>query len=151
MVAGDFAQVYLHPSRASTFDAVTTCFFVDTAPNILNYIRTIKHVLVKNGKGIWVNLGPLLYHWADAASYLPSAEVAEVEPSIELPLEEVLRAVAEAGFEIVELKTGVAASFNGTPRSMLRSGYACAQWTAVLRKEEEEKGEERAEAKEAEK
>ena len=144
MVAGDFAQVYSHPSRDSTFDAVATCFFLDTAHNVLDYIKTIKHVLVKNGRGTWVNLGPLLYHWADAASYLPgSAEGGEEgeEPSIELSLEEVLLAVSAAGFDIVELKTDVPATFNATPRSMLRSGYACAQWTAVLRKEEGEGGE----------
>lgn len=136
MVAGDFAQVYSHPSRESSFDAVATCFFLDTAHNVLDYVKAIKHVLVKDGTGTWVNLGPLLYHWADAASYLPSAEVQET-PSIELPLEEVLLAVVAAGFKIVDLKTNVPATFNATPRSMLRSGYACAQWTAVLKREEE--------------
>lgn len=142
MVAGDFAQVYSHPSRESSFDAVATCFFLDTAHNVLDYVKTIKHVLVKNGRGTWVNLGPLLYHWADAASYLPSGEgAAGEEPSIELSLEEVLLAVAAAGFEIVEFKTDVPATFNATPRSMLRSGYLCAQWTAVLRKEKEKKEE----------
>ena len=140
MVAGDFAQVYSHPSREASFDAVATCFFLDTAHNVLEYVRTIKHVLVKNGRGTWVNLGPLLYHWADAASFLPGAEAEREEPSVELSLEEVLLAVAAAGFEIVELKTDVPATFNATPRSMLRSGYACAQWTAVLKKEEEGEG-----------
>ena len=134
MVAGDFAQVYSHRSREGTFDAVATCFFLDTAHNVLDYIETIKHVLVKNGKGVWVNFGPLLYHWADAASYLPSGE-AEETLSLELPLDEVLLAVAAAGFDVVDLQKGLPATFNATPSSMLRSGYACAQWTAVLRKE----------------
>ena len=136
MVAGDFAQVYSHPSREASFDAVATCFFLDTAPNVLDYIEAIKHVLIKDGTGVWVNLGPLLYHWADAASYLPSAELEESGPSVELPLDEVLLAVASAGFDVVDLRKDVPATFNATPRSMLRSGYACAQWTAVLRKEE---------------
>ena len=136
MVAGDFAQVYAHSSRENSFDAVATCFFLDTAVNILDYIKAIKHVLVKNGKGIWVNLGPLLYHFADAASYSPGGGEGEEAPvSLELPLDEVLLAVSAAGFEITELKTDVPATFNATPRSMLRSGYACAQWTAVLKKE----------------
>ena len=134
MVAGDFAQVYSHRSREGTFDAVATCFFLDTAHNVLDYIETIKHVLVKNGKGVWVNFGPLLYHWADAASYLPSGE-AEETLSLELPLDEVLLAVDAAGFDVVDLQKGLPATFNATPSSMLRSGYACAQWTAVLRKE----------------
>ena len=103
MVAGDFAQVYSHRSSEGTFDAVATCFFLDTAHNVLDYIETIKHVLVKNGKGVWVELGPLLYHWADAASYLPSGE-AEETLSLELPLDEVLLAVAAAGFDVVDLK-----------------------------------------------
>lgn len=46
-----------------------TCFFIDTAHNVLRYLEVIQHVLRLGG--YWVNLGPLLYHWADAHTYLP--------------------------------------------------------------------------------
>lgn len=47
--------------------------------------------------GCWVNLGPLLYHWADAHTYL-----AEEEVSVELSLEEVEAAAKQVGFKTVK-------------------------------------------------
>lgn len=47
--------------RNEEYDAVVTLFFVDTAPNLLRYIETVRHVL-KVG-GIWCNIGPLLWHF----------------------------------------------------------------------------------------
>ena len=44
-----------------------------------------------------MNLGPLLYHWADAHTYLASEEV-----SIELSLEEVEAAAKQVGFDTIK-------------------------------------------------
>ncbi len=33
------------PQHAGAFDCVTTCFFIDTAHNIIEYIEVIRHVL----------------------------------------------------------------------------------------------------------
>ncbi|CAN1256149.1 Carnosine N-methyltransferase [Linum perenne] len=63
MCGGDFVEVYSDPSQAGCWDAVVTCFFIDTAHNIVEYIETISKIL-KDG-GVWINLGPLLYHFAD--------------------------------------------------------------------------------------
>jgi carnosine N-methyltransferase len=63
----DFQYDYLSSSNAETFDAVATVFFVDCAPNVLDYIRTIHHVL-KPG-GIWVSIGPLLWSCYDNGPY----------------------------------------------------------------------------------
>ncbi|KAI9675675.1 MAG: hypothetical protein M1817_001042 [Caeruleum heppii] len=46
---------------SQTFNAVITIFFIDTTPNFLTYLATI-HRLLKSG-GIWINLGPLLWHF----------------------------------------------------------------------------------------
>ena len=35
-------QIYRDPER---WDAVTTCFFIDCAPNIVEYIKTIHNIL----------------------------------------------------------------------------------------------------------
>lgn len=43
---------------------LSVCLCVDTAPNIVEYIETI-YKLLKPG-GVWINLGPLLYHWQSA-------------------------------------------------------------------------------------
>ena len=47
----------------SSQDCVVTCFFIDCAHNILQFVQTI-HQVLKSG-GTWINLGPLLYHFAD--------------------------------------------------------------------------------------
>ena len=65
-----------------------TCFFLDTGNNILSYITTIFSTLREGG--VWINFGPLLYHFTEL----------EEELSIELSWEEVRHAIVKAGFEI---------------------------------------------------
>ena len=63
--------------RAAVFPVlVGEGFFLDTAKNIFLYIRTIASIL-RHG-GAWVNLGPLLFHYAESPG----------EVSIELSWEE---------------------------------------------------------------
>lgn len=57
-------EVYARPEWADHFDCVVTCFFIDTAHNVVQYVEVIRHCL-KEG-GYWLNLGPLLYHWCAA-------------------------------------------------------------------------------------
>jgi carnosine N-methyltransferase len=61
MTAGDFITSYSGPENEDTFDAVVTVYFIDTAPNFIRYIETIRNVL-KPG-GLWINIGPLLWHF----------------------------------------------------------------------------------------
>jgi carnosine N-methyltransferase len=61
--------------------------------------------------GVWINLGPLKYHWADAHTYL-----SEDELSIELSLEDVLSVIQNTGFNMLE-RTTVQTSFNSNTRS----------------------------------
>jgi carnosine N-methyltransferase len=51
---------YKTSKHARSFDVVVTCFFLDTAPNVVEYMRVIKNVLAKGGS--WVNVGPLLWN-----------------------------------------------------------------------------------------
>jgi carnosine N-methyltransferase len=37
----DLQEVYRKPEFRGAFDAVTTCFFLDTAHNFIDYIETI--------------------------------------------------------------------------------------------------------------
>ena len=84
------------PVNPNAFDAVVTCFFLDTAPVVMEYLQTLRHCL-KPG-GVWVNFGPLLYHWrADSEGNGDS----RYDESIELSWEE-LRPVIEAmGFKFL--------------------------------------------------
>ncbi len=61
MVAGEFIEVY--SKQETQWDCVVTCFFLDTAHNVVEYIECISKILKKGG--LWVNIGPLLYHYAE--------------------------------------------------------------------------------------
>ncbi|KAD7117496.1 hypothetical protein E3N88_04764 [Mikania micrantha] len=45
MCGGDFVEVYNDPSQVGAWDAVVTCFFLDTAHNIVEYIEIISKIL----------------------------------------------------------------------------------------------------------
>ena len=56
MCAGDFQEVYSRADQAGKWDAVVTCFFIDTAPVLMDYVATIWNALRKGG--VWINHGP---------------------------------------------------------------------------------------------
>ncbi|KAF3907457.1 hypothetical protein ABW21_db0208886 [Orbilia brochopaga] len=64
MSAGEFVDSYNTEESQETYDCVATCFFIDTARNFLQYLETIRNVLVVGG--VWINNGPLLWHWEGA-------------------------------------------------------------------------------------
>lgn len=53
--AGDFLEVYSDPEHFESRDCVVTCFFIDCAHNILDFIQLIHKILRPGGK--WINLG----------------------------------------------------------------------------------------------
>lgn len=71
------------------WECIATCFFIDCANNIIEFIEVIKKIL-KPG-GIWVNLGPLLYHFSDVPQ----------EGSIEPTYEDLLEIIRSLGFIIL--------------------------------------------------
>ncbi|KAG8647435.1 hypothetical protein MANES_09G077000v8 [Manihot esculenta] len=113
MCGGDFVEVYSDPSQVGVWDAVVTCFFIDTAHNIIEYIEIISRIL-KDG-GIWINLGPLLYHFADTYG--------QDEMSIELSLEDVKRVALYYGFQL-EKESRIETTYTTNQRSMMQ-GCAC--------------------------
>ncbi|XP_065883816.1 carnosine N-methyltransferase-like isoform X2 [Dysidea avara] len=111
MAAGDFLEVYTRPDE---WDCVATCYFMDTAHNIVAYLENIFYIL-KPG-GYWINFGPLLYHFADMPNEL----------SIELCYDEVHRiARDEIGFQFLEEHTGMKSSYISDPNSMMQMTYNC--------------------------
>lgn len=66
MCAGDFVQSFESLEEADSFDGFISCFFVDTAPNVLEYLSLIYRLLRPGG--VWINLGPLQWHWSDEFS-----------------------------------------------------------------------------------
>lgn len=114
MVAGDFTEVYAKPQQRNTWSAVATCFFIDTAHNIIEYLEIIYHLLVPGG--FWVNVGPLLYHFADSAE----------DMSIELSLGEVLTVAQRIGFVLHCPPTFIDTTYTNNQRSMKQLVYRCA-------------------------
>ncbi|KAG9129263.1 hypothetical protein Leryth_006474 [Lithospermum erythrorhizon] len=119
MCGGDFVEVYGDPSQIGVWDAVVTCFFLDTAHNIAEYIEIISKIL-KDG-GIWINFGPLLYHFADVYNQ-------EDDMSIEISLEDVKRIALQYGFQS-EKESTVETTYTSNQRSMMQNRYFAAFWT----------------------
>lgn len=71
------------------WDCVATCFFIDCANNIIDFVEIIYNIL-KPG-GIWINLGPLLYHFSDMLN----------ENSIEPTYEDLIVIIKSCGFIIL--------------------------------------------------
>ncbi|KAF7993206.1 hypothetical protein HCN44_006266 [Aphidius gifuensis] len=108
MTAGDFLEVY---TSNNCWDCVATCFFIDCANNVVQFIETIYNIL-KPG-GIWINLGPLLYHFSD----MPTED--SIEPSYE-----VIREVIQGfGFKIEKEETRVQTRYAQNVNSMLQCEY----------------------------
>jgi len=125
LVAGDFEEIYgaedtdESEPHAGQWDAVLTCFFIDTAKNIVNYLRVIHRILAPGG--VWINLGPLLWHFENNSTN---------DPSIELDLEEVKALVRRMGFRLSDERT-IETSYTSNDQSMLGYIYKAAFWKAT--------------------
>ena len=116
MVAGEFVHVY--KNQLNKWDSIVTCFFIDTANNIIEYIETIYNIMKVNG--VWINIGPLLYHYTEVES----------ECSIELSWKEVKHIIEGFGFEIKKEEERKC-TYSSTEESMLQSVYRCVFFVAV--------------------
>lgn len=124
MAAGDFNEIYSSEDHREAWDVVLTCFFLDTAPNVLDYLATIDRVL-KPG-GLWLNLGPLLYHWvADTEGN----QDPRYQQSIELTYEELRHCIQGYGFEML-LEQQKDCCYTRCPGSMMHTVYSAMQFSA---------------------
>ena len=119
MVAGEFCRVY--KDKVNYFDSIVSCFFIDTANNIIRYIEII-HDIIKDG-GLWINFGPLLYHYTEN----------ENEISIELSWNEVKNVIIGYGFEIIK-ESRVKTTYSSNQECMMQRVYNCIFFVAVKKK-----------------
>lgn len=132
MAAGEFIDCFGDDESSSQFDCVVTCFFLDTAHNIVEYIEVISNVL--KSKGLWINLGPCLWHHEHGQgrqNKLAFDEDGEYVGSIELSMEETMTLVERMGFEI-ETKEVLETPYMGNERGMLEHIYHAQLFTARL-------------------
>ncbi|KAL5478532.1 hypothetical protein ACEPAI_2716 [Sanghuangporus weigelae] len=125
LVAGDFEEVYgtddhdEDEPQTGQWNAIMTCFFIDTAKNVINYLRIIHKILAPGG--VWINLGPLLWHWENNTTN---------DISIELDLEEVKSLCKRMGFKLENERT-IETTYTNNSQSMLGYVYKTAFWTAT--------------------
>lgn len=122
MTAGEFLDVY--KNQKESWDCIVTCFFIDAAPNVIEYIEAIYQIL-KPG-GVWINFGPLTYHWQSSVGN----DDERYNRSVEFSLEEVLQVVESIGFTLERSEMRESA-YTCNVKSMLKSIYNCSFFTAV--------------------
>ncbi|KAF8523696.1 N2227-domain-containing protein [Hysterangium stoloniferum] len=126
LVAGDFEEIYGaqendargHESQVGKWNAVLTCFFIDTAKNIINYLRILHRILVPGG--VWINLGPLLWHFENNNTG---------DVSIEVDLEELKTLARKIGFEFTRERR-IDTTYTSDKKSMLGYVYKAEFWVA---------------------
>ena len=127
LVEGDFSRAFT--AMSSSFDAIVTLFFIDTARNLMNYFETISQLL-KPG-GLWINFGPLLYG---------------TSPWVQLSLEEIIHVADAMGFDFTETDSqcgditlpdyqirGKEAFYNFNSSSLNKYAYVAQFWVARKR------------------
>lgn len=135
MGAGDFVAAYGGPDTACTFNVVATVFFIDTAVNIFSYLETIWSTLVVGG--VWINYGPLLWHWENREADLKAAD--EVAQGMELTVDEVLEIAKTIGFKLEKRGRGKKGEYIGSGEgSMLSWVYESEFWVATKLPREKE-------------
>lgn len=100
------------------WNCVATCFFVDTASNIVQYVEHIHSLLVDGG--IWINLGPLLYHYTDS----PDVD------STELSYAEFRNVILHYGFDLKE-ESQRTCHYTQNSDSMMHTIYYCPFFVAI--------------------
>ncbi|KAK2630389.1 hypothetical protein QTJ16_001209 [Diplocarpon rosae] len=134
MSASDFILLYGDEEQKDTFDAVATVFFLDTAPNVIRYIETIKNCLRQGG--ILVNFGPLLWHFENSAPGTrwrkkDDEQAGIADPgAVELTGDEVVAIVEKLGFNVEHRESGTSAPYIQDVESMLENTYKASFWVA---------------------
>ncbi|KAB5563036.1 N2227-like protein-domain-containing protein [Coniochaeta sp. 2T2.1] len=143
MTAADFLCGYEKPDKREAFDAVTSVFFLDTAPNLIRYLQVLYHCL-KPG-GVLINVGPLLWHFEnnppghhshdddddDEGGTTADESNGIADPgSFELSDDEVMALLVRIGFEVESRETGIEAPYIQDPDSMLQTVYRASSWVA---------------------
>ncbi|EST05367.1 hypothetical protein PSEUBRA_005644 [Kalmanozyma brasiliensis GHG001] len=118
MVAGEFCEVYSKADEKRAWHVVATCFFIDTAKNVLRYLETLNHLLPIGGH--WINAGPLLWHFENSGSSRGSSGDSM---SIELTLDELVQLLPRMGFELEDRRELSPTPYTGMLNGMLQYNY----------------------------
>lgn len=163
MLAGEFLSLYSHflPSHSTScdqddhhhhihhslssrkFHAVACSFFIDTAPSLPHYLITIYHMLEEGG--LFVNYGPLMYHWSGHGNLLPrdldvDGDVvciskkyqtrnayldARYLSNVDYTWSEIRHMILSCGFEILIEEMNIPTKYTSDDESMMNVVYNC--------------------------
>ncbi|KAG7194379.1 uncharacterized protein KQ657_004591 [Scheffersomyces spartinae] len=156
MTAGSFVDLYgeadaqghveevNHDAQATEFrslnkeayDVVVTCFFLDTASNIIEYIRAIRHCLKSGGR--WINFGPLLWHFEDDLTIThlhvqdgPNENTRTIQSllnGLELSREDLVDLIKNMGFEFESHQSDIESNYATDVRALGGFVYGSEFW-----------------------
>ncbi|KNE94974.1 hypothetical protein, variant [Puccinia striiformis f. sp. tritici PST-78] len=119
---GEFTEIFASSNEHEKWDAIVTCFFLDTAQNIVEYIRRIHQILKSNG--IWINLGPTLWHYESSSN--------PRDLSIELDVCEIKELCKKIGFDFeVDSEKVIETTYAGNPHINLQQVYKASYWVCT--------------------
>lgn len=134
MATGEFVESFGGADSTSTFECIVTCFFIDTAHNVVEYIETVRNLL--KDRGLWINLGPSLWHHEhgqDRHGHSAFDEEGRFVGSIELSTGDVMSLIEKMGF-VIEQQDRVSTPYMGDAKGMLEHIYHAQLFTARLHK-----------------
>ena len=153
MTAGSFPDIYgpphIHAPGSITgitddfrlenkhkFSVIVTCFFIDTASNIIDYLETITYSL--KPQGIWINLGPLLWHFEgdNNTTHIFNENqdpIALTLNGLELSRDDLLQMIEKFNFT-VQKHHQIPSKYSADPNALGYFMYDCQYW--VCRKEQ---------------
>mmetsp|Transcript_1379 Transcript_1379/g.2236 ORF Transcript_1379/g.2236 Transcript_1379/m.2236 type:complete len:165 (+) Transcript_1379:1344-1838(+) len=134
MAAGEFVSIYSNPKEHGKWDAVISCFFLDTAHSIIKYMKTIYDMLKDDG--IMINFGPLLYHWSGPPMRPNDKSVDDYHKrnsgldnrylsSVDMSWDDVKDVMTNVGFVLEEERLGIPARYTSDSTSMMATEYNC--------------------------
>lgn len=118
-------------SSEASFDVVVTNFFLDTASNIIDYIKAIHNVLKQGGK--WINFGPLLWHFEGDynVTYVRRGEnssVPDIKKGLELSREDLVELIKKLGFAFAKHESGIESSYCKDVKLLGSFVFKCEYW-----------------------
>jgi len=123
--AGEFTHVYANVPAADRFGAVVCCFFLDTAPNLSEYMEVIKAMLLPGG--LLLSFGPLQWHWQPPfGANARSVDDERFAHSLELTLEDVVALIASHGFDVQAPAIHPGVRYNDNAASLQHNVFDCA-------------------------
>ena len=132
IAAGEFVNSYGTEKEKGQWDCVMTCFFLDTAVNVLDYLDVIKNIL-KPG-GIWINFGPLEWHWANAPPLQTQEQQGDGrwETSLELPFDILSKVITGGAYNFTYLHPPevIPVTYCQQPNRLKHKTYRCIHFVA---------------------